>query len=395
MNTNSTLWPVPTSLSGGSSSERVLSTQGRGKKQGQTLLPGSKKALRNALIKEKRAQRATRSGAAAKGQDGGLGFDAQSLVEELIKVANQGIQTDLEEIIVSKDIEYKVEDAEEDEDDEDDGPAEEYRITAIDSGAIDAFSTPPLSRYGRKVALSIGRDFQTSFETKEFGRGEKRCIVYIPRLKVKEKGEIELSSDIISRARQRAKEFARQASGEAFDTAVADAKTLKNKVRDKHTAQKLAGKKFSGKLRKIFVKKTVKTEREIENVEKLERNVSSKIPEATTFEAEVSDNVFKNEEEDDDNDDDGDDDGDDDDELSNSEEEPETSFGLGSRHKEEPSETIASPEWEVYTRGIGSRLLLKMGFTGGALGVDRGMSRITEPIEAHLKNDKKGLGLDF
>ena len=129
-NTNSTIfWPtLPSSLlSGSSSSERVLSTQGRGKKQGQTLLPGSKKALRNALIKEKRAQRATRSGAAAKGQDGGLGFDAQSLVEELIKVANQGIQADLEEIIVSKDIEYKVED---DEEDEDDGPAEEdcYRF---------------------------------------------------------------------------------------------------------------------------------------------------------------------------------------------------------------------------------------------------------------------------
>jgi hypothetical protein len=386
-NTNSTtFWPtLPSSLlSGSSSSERVLSTQGRGKKQGQTLLPGSKKALRNALIKEKRAQRATRSGAAAKGQDGGLGFDAQSLVEELIKVANQGIQADLEEIIVSKDIEYKVED---DEEDEDDGPAEEDRITAIDSGAIDAFSTPPLSRYGRKVALSIGRDFQTSFETKEFGKGEKRCIVYIPRLHVKVKGEIELSSDIISRARQRAKEFASQASGEAFDTAVADAKTLKNKVRDKHTAQKLAGKKFSGKLRKIFVKKAVKTEREIENFEKPERNVSSKTPEATTFEAEVSDNFLKNEEEEDDDKDD--------DELSDSEDEPETSFGLGSRHNEEPSGTIASPEWEVYTRGIGSRLLLKMGFTGGALGVDRGMSRITEPIEAHLKNDKKGLGLDF
>ena len=377
------MWPTSSSSIGlGLSSERVLSTTGRGKKQGQNLLPGSKKALRNALIKEKRAQRATRSGAGAKGEDGGLGFDVRSLVEDLIKAANQAhLINEIEKVDEGEGAanDNKEERLAIDDEEEDDGPAEEDLVTALGSGAIEAFSTPPLSRYGRQIAFAIGHDFQSFYLTQEIGKGTRRCIVYIPRQEVELKEGLALSSVSISRARQRADEFARQASGEAFDAAVDTAKSLKKDVRDKHSAQKLAGKKFSGKLRKIFVIRSEK-----KHAEKVE--VEGKDTSATILvgvnKLTMTDDIKSEEEEEEEEEE----------EVSDDTEEDEITPGLGSSSFDDSRKV---PEWEIYTRGIGSRLLSKMGFTGGPLGVDRGMPRISEPIEATPKNNKKGLGMDL
>lgn len=373
------MWPTSSGSGSGSSSERVLSSTGRGKKQGQNLLPGSKKALRNALIKEKRAQRATRSGAAAKGEDGGLGFDVQSLVEDLIKAARQiNPVSDSDEVDEGEGFVDG-----EDLDEDDDGLVEEDRVTALGAGALEAFSTPPLSRYGRQVALAIGGDFQSSFVTQEIGKGAKRCIVYIPRSGVELIKETELTSVSISRARQRAHDFARQASGEAFDASVDSAKSLKNAVRDKHKAQKLAGKKFSGKLRKIFVKRSEKKDEKVDETERSER-ISEGVVKLTINDEDSHELEEEEEEDEEDDEDDDDNDGDTKEENLHS--------GFGSIPCEETK--VKAPEWEIYTRGIGSRLLSKMGFVGGPLGVDRGMSRLVEPIEAIMKNNKKGLGME-
>jgi hypothetical protein len=375
------MWPTSSGSGSGSSSERVLSTTGRGKKQGQNLLPGSKKALRNALIKEKRAQRATRTGAAAKGEDGGLGFDVQSLVEDLIKAARQINPVSDSDEVDEGEAAVDGEDLDED----DDGPAEEDRVTALGAGALEAFSTPPLSRYGRQVALAIGGDFQSSFVTQEIGKGAKRCIVYIPRSGVELTKETGLTSVSISRARQRAHDFARQASGEAFDASVDYAKSLKNAVRDKHKAQKLAGKKFLGKLRKIFVKRSEKKDEKVGETETSERISEGVVK--LTINDEVSHELEEEEEEDEEDEEDEDDDDNDGDTK-----EENLHSGLGSIPCEETK--VKAPEWEIYTRGIGSRLLSKMGFVGGPLGVNRGMSRLVEPIEAIMKNNKKGLGME-
>lgn len=378
------MWPTSSSSAGlGLSSERVLSTTGRGKKQGQNLLPGSKKALRNALIKEKRAQRATRSGAGAKGEDGGLGFDVRSLVEDLIKAANQAhLINEIEKVDEGEGAanDNKEESLLEIDEEEDDGPAEEDLVTALGSGAIEAFSTPPLSRYGRQIAFAIGHDFQSFYLTQEIGKGTRRCIVYIPRQEVELKEGLALSSVSISRARQRADEFARQASGEAFDAAVDTAKSLKKDVRDKHSAQKLAEKKFSGKLRKIFVIRSEKKHAEKVEVEGKDTSATilvgvNKLTMTDDIKSEEEEEEMEEEEE-----------------VSDDTEEDEIAPGLGSSSFDDSRKV---PEWEIYTRGIGSRLLSKMGFTGGPLGVDRGMPRISEPIEATPKNNKKGLGMDL
>ena len=197
------------------------------------------------------------------------------------------------------------------------------------------------------------------------------------------KEELALSSVSISRARQRADEFARQASGEAFDAAVDSAKSLKKDVRDKHSAQKLAGKKFSGKLRKIFVIRSEKKHEEKVEVESKDTSASAtilvginKLSMTDDIKAEEVEEEEMGEEE----------------EESDDTEEDEITPGLGSSSVDDSRKV---PEWEIYTRGIGSRLLSKMGFTGGPLGVDRGMPRISEPIEATPKNDKKGIGMEL
>jgi len=229
-----------------------------------------------------------------------------------------------------------------------------------------------LSRYGRQIAFAIGHDFQSFYLTQEIGKGTRRCIVYIPRQEAELKEELALSIVSISRARQRADEFARQASGEAFDAAVDSAKSLKKDVRDKHSAQKLAGKRFSGKLRKIFVIRSEKKHEKKVEVESKDALASATI----LVKAEEVDEEEMEEEE----------------EESDDTEEDEITPGLGSSSFDDSRKV---PEWEIYTRGIGSRLLSKMGFTGGPLGVDRGMPRISEPIEAKPKNNKKGIGMEL
>ena len=335
------------------------------------------------MIKEKRAQRATRSGAGAKGEDGGLGFDVRSLVEDLIKAANQAhLINEIEKVDEGEGAanDNKEESLLEIDEEEDDGPAEEDLVTALGSGAIEAFSTPPLSRYGRQIAFAIGHDFQSFYLTQEIGKGTRRCIVYIPRQEVELKEGLALSSVSISRARQRADEFARQASGEAFDAAVDTAKSLKKDVRDKHSAQKLAEKKFSGKLRKIFVIRSEKKYAEKVEVEGKDTSATilvgvNKLTMTDDIKSEEEEEEMEEEEE-----------------VSDDTEEDEIAPGLGSSSFDDSRKV---PEWEIYTRGIGSRLLSKMGFTGGPLGVDRGMPRISEPIEATPKNNKKGLGMDL